>query len=115
MWLCGIPVACRISRRFISILAAWNISPMCPAVQFTMSASLAFDPDGRRLFFTTNNTHGLRNLNVFDLKTRKRSAIGHNLRVGDLVFNRKDGSLWGVRHDNGLSSHRAHGRRLQIA
>jgi hypothetical protein len=67
-------------------------------------ASLAFDPEGRRLFFTTNNTHGMRSLNVFDLKTRKRTIIGHNLRIGDLVFCRKDGSLWGVRHDNGLSS-----------
>jgi WD40 repeat protein len=67
-------------------------------------SSLAFDPAGRRLFFTTNNSHGLRNLNVFDLKTRKRSLIGHNLRVGDLVFNRKDGSLWGVRHNDGLST-----------
>jgi hypothetical protein len=67
-------------------------------------ASLAFDPDGRRLFFTTNNTHGLRSLNVLDLSTRKRTMLGKNVRVGDLVFNRKDGSLWGVRHDNGLSS-----------
>lgn len=67
-------------------------------------ASLAFDRDGRRLFFTTNNTHGMRSLNVFDLKTRKRALIGHNLRIGDLVFCQKDGSLWGVRHDNGLSS-----------
>jgi WD40 repeat protein len=67
-------------------------------------SSLAYDPAGRRLFFTTNNSHGLRDLNVFDLKTRKRSLIGHNLRVGDLVFNRNDGSLWGVRHDNGLST-----------
>lgn len=67
-------------------------------------ASLAFDPDGRRLFFTTNNSHGLRNLDVFDLKTRKRSQLGHNVRLGDLVFCRKDGSLWGVRHENGLSS-----------
>ena len=67
-------------------------------------SSLAFDPDGQRLFFTTNNSHSLRSLNVFDLKTRKGSLIGHNLRVGDLVFNRKDGSLWGVRHDNGLST-----------
>jgi WD40 repeat protein len=66
--------------------------------------SLAFDPDGRRLFFTTNNTHGLRSLNVFDLKTHKRTFIGRNLRIGDLVFCRKDGSLWGIRHDNGLSS-----------
>ena len=67
-------------------------------------ASLAFDPDHHRLFFTTNNSHGLRNLNVFDLNSRKRSEIGHNLRIGDLVFCRKDGSLWGVRHENGLSS-----------
>ncbi|HXP07520.1 MAG TPA: hypothetical protein VN828_03445, partial [Acidobacteriaceae bacterium] len=66
--------------------------------------SLAFDPDGRRLFFTTNNTHGMRSLNVFDLKTRKRTLIGHNLRIGDLVFCGKDGSLWGVRHNSGLSS-----------
>jgi hypothetical protein len=67
-------------------------------------SSLAFDPGGRRLFFTTNNSHGLRNLDVFDLKTRKRTRIGHNLRVGDLVFDREDGTLWGVRHDNGLST-----------
>ena len=67
-------------------------------------SSLAFDPDGQRLFFTTNNSHSLRSLDVFDLKTRKRSVIARNLRVGDLVFNRKDGSLWGVRHNSGLST-----------
>jgi hypothetical protein len=66
--------------------------------------SLAFDPDGRRLFFTTNNSAGHRSLNVFDLKTRKSSLIGAHLRVGDLVFCRKDGSLWGVMHNNGQSS-----------
>jgi hypothetical protein len=66
--------------------------------------SLAFDPDGRRLFFTTNNTQGMRSLNVFDLNSRKRTTIGRNVRMGDLVFCRKDGSLWGVRHNNGLSS-----------
>ncbi len=67
-------------------------------------ASLAFDPDGQRLFFTTNNTRGLRSLYMFDLKTRKRTLIGANARVGDLVFCRKDQSLWGVMHNNGLSS-----------
>ena len=66
--------------------------------------SLAFDPDGRRLFFTTNSASGRRSLNVFDLNSRKRTMIGRNTRMGDLVFCRKDGSLWGVRHDNGLSS-----------
>ena len=67
-------------------------------------ASLAFDPDGRRLFFTTNNNRGLRSLYLFDLKTRKKTRIGTNSRIGDLVFCRKDGSLWGVMHNNGLSS-----------
>jgi hypothetical protein len=66
--------------------------------------SLAFDPDRRRLFFTTNNAHGLRALNVFDLATRKKKLIRANLRMGDLVFCQTDGTLWGVRHDNGLSS-----------
>ena len=66
--------------------------------------SLAFDPEGRRLFFTTNNSHGLRALSVFDLTSRRQKTIGTNLRIGDLVFCQKDGSLWGVRHDNGLSS-----------
>ena len=65
--------------------------------------SLAFDAAGGRLFFTTNN-NSLRTLNVFDLKTHKNEIIARNLRVGDLVFNRKDGSLWGMRHVNGLSS-----------
>jgi hypothetical protein len=41
---------------------------------------------------------------VFDLKTRKNEISARNLRVGDLVFNQKDGSLWGMRHANGLSS-----------
>ena len=66
--------------------------------------SLAFDPDGRRLFFTTNNTHGLRSLYVFDLKTHKKTLLGPHVRIGDLVFCRKDGTLWGVTHGNGLSS-----------
>jgi hypothetical protein len=65
--------------------------------------SLAFDPDGRRLFFTTNNVSGLRSLNVFDLTTHKTQLLGRHLRVGNLVYCRKDGSLWGVQHNNGLS------------
>jgi hypothetical protein len=66
-------------------------------------ASLAFDAAGRRLFFTTNNNN-LRNLNVFDLSTRKTQVLARHLRTGDLVFNSKDGSLWGMMHNNGLSS-----------
>ena len=67
-------------------------------------ASLAFDPERRRLFFTSNNTHGLKALNVYDLATRKPKLIKANLRMGDLVFSQSDGNLWGIRHENGLSS-----------
>jgi hypothetical protein len=66
--------------------------------------SLAYDPDGRRLFFTTNNSRGLRALNSYDLTTHERTLVGKNMRVGDLVYCSKDGSLWGVRRENGLSS-----------
>jgi WD40-like Beta Propeller Repeat len=41
---------------------------------------------------------------VFDLATRKRAPLGTNARIGDLVYCRKDKSLWGVMHNNGLSS-----------
>ena len=66
--------------------------------------SLAFDPDGRRLFFTTNNVSGLRSLKVLDLTSHKSTLLARHLRVGSLVYCRADGSLWGVRHNNGLSS-----------
>jgi len=67
-------------------------------------ASLAFDPDRRQLFFTSNNAHGLRSLKVFDLAARRTKWLQTDMRIGDLVFCRKDATLWGVRHDNGLSS-----------
>jgi hypothetical protein len=66
-------------------------------------ASLAYDPGGRRLFYTTDN-NGWRDINVFDPATRHSRLLLKDARVGDLAWNRKDGSLWGVRHNNGLSS-----------
>lgn len=66
-------------------------------------ASLAFDRLGGRLFFTTDNNE-TRDLKVYDLKTRKTAKIADDLRIGDIVFNQKDGSLWGMRHNNGLST-----------
>ena len=65
--------------------------------------SLAFDPAGRRLFFTTSNT-SLRGLSIYHLDTRKTEVVARNLRVGDLVYNAHDSSLWGIRHNGGQSS-----------
>jgi len=65
-------------------------------------SSLAFDRAGRKLFFTTDN-NDWRDLNVYDLETRKATLLIQNFRTGDLAFNPADHSLWGVRHLNGLS------------
>ncbi len=65
--------------------------------------SLAFDPSSRTLFFTTNNANW-RHLLALDLTTHRTRMLIHNARIGDLAFNRKDSSLWGVRHDNGFST-----------
>ena len=65
-------------------------------------SSLAFDRTGRKLFFTTDN-NDWRDLNVYDLGTRKATRLIQNFRTGDLAFNPVDHSLWGVRHLNGLS------------
>ena len=79
-----------------------HLTDVRDASLYTVSA-LAFDPDGRRLFYTTNN-RTVRGLSVYDLNTRKSAKIAQYLRTGDLVFNRNDGSLWGMQHHNGLSS-----------
>jgi hypothetical protein len=72
-----------------------------PALYYV--TSLAWDPKGRKLYFTTDN-NDWRDLNVYDLETRRARRLLKDFRTGDLAFNADDGSLWGVRHDNGLSS-----------
>jgi len=65
-------------------------------------SSLAFDPQDRKLFFTSSNNDS-RDLNVYDLATGKATKLIANFRTGDLAFNRVSRSLWGIRHVNGLS------------
>jgi hypothetical protein len=64
--------------------------------------SLAFDPSGRRLFYTTHNNNW-RDLHVYDLDARKDTRLIADYRAGDIAFDRAARSLWGVRHVNGLS------------
>ena len=59
--------------------------------------SLAFDPQTETLFFTTNNVTTYRNLEALDLRTGKTRMLMHGGRIGDLVFNPADHSLWGLR------------------
>ncbi len=65
--------------------------------------SLAFDPDSRTLFYTTDNNHW-RDLYAYDLPTGSSRLLLKDARAGDLAFNRADRSLWGIRHVNGIST-----------
>jgi hypothetical protein len=63
--------------------------------------SLAMDPAGPTLFYTTDNL-GYRDLVALDVKTGKRRVLMKDARIGDLVFSRVDRTMWGIRHLNGI-------------
>ena len=65
--------------------------------------SLAYDPDARQLYYTTDNgAH--RDLVRVDPRTHKTEQLMKDARIGDLAFNRADRTLWGIRHLNGIVS-----------
>lgn len=66
-------------------------------------SSLTFNPSSHSLFYTTDN-FDWRDLVVFDTKTHDARELLKDARIGDLVFNPADTSLWGVRHFNGIST-----------
>jgi len=65
--------------------------------------ALAFDPDSQTLFYTTDNT-AFRDLMAINIETGESEMLLRDARIGELVFNRKDRSLWGVRHLNGIAT-----------
>ncbi len=73
-----------------------------PALYYV--CSLAFDPNQRRLFYTTNNGKHWRDLNAIDLETRKSTRLISDCRIGDLAYSAADSALWGVQHHNGFST-----------
>lgn len=66
-------------------------------------ASVGFDPQGRRLFYSSDHTNW-RDLNVLDLQTGASRRLLRDGRIGDLVYSPADRALWGMRHHNGLST-----------
>ena len=66
-------------------------------------SSVAFDPDTDTIFYTTDN-YTYRDLVALDRHTGKAKRLLLDERIGELVFNRNDRSLWGVRHLNGYAS-----------
>ena len=66
-------------------------------------ASTAWDPDARRLFFAADNIN-YRDLMAVDVDTGDTEMLIKDGRIGDLVINPADKSLWGLRHLNGYVS-----------
>ncbi len=65
--------------------------------------SIAFDPATRTLFYTTNNDNW-RDLRGVNVDTGRSRTYIKTSRIGDLAFDAADGSLWGVRSYNGIST-----------
>jgi hypothetical protein len=65
-------------------------------------ASLGWDGAGT-LYYTTDNL-AYRDLVKLDIATGRTEVLQKDLRVGDLVMNRADRSLWGIRHLYGIAS-----------
>jgi len=66
-------------------------------------SSVAYDPDTDTAWYTTDN-FAFRDIMQIDVRSGKKQVLLRDARIGDLVFNPKDKSLWGVRHLNGASA-----------
>jgi hypothetical protein len=65
--------------------------------------SVAYDPDSKKLWYTTNNLN-YRDLHELDTSTGDEKLLIEHGRVGDIAFNHKDRSLWGLRTQDGLET-----------
>lgn len=66
-------------------------------------SSLAYDAAKQKIFFTTKNSQGWRDLAELDLATKKEHTLIKDGRIGDLALNPADHAIWGVQHANGFS------------
>jgi hypothetical protein len=80
--------------------AVTELQPVEGAIAHTVS-SMAFDPAGRTIFYTTDNAK-YRHLMALDLASGQSRQLLEYARVGDIAFNPVDRSLWGLRTKNGL-------------
>jgi hypothetical protein len=67
-------------------------------------ASVAYDPAAGNLFYTTDNSRAWRDIWCVNASTGQNRLLLKNCRIGDLVINPADKSLWGVQHHDGLST-----------
>ena len=65
--------------------------------------SLAFDPDARTAYYTEDN-YAFRDLIAVNVDTGKKTMLLRDARIGDMVVNPADKSIWGIRHQNGFAT-----------
>lgn len=65
--------------------------------------SSAWDPGSRTFFYTADNLD-FRDLMAVNVDTGKERMLLRDARIGDIVFDETDRSLWGLRHLNGYVS-----------
>ncbi|HZC38336.1 MAG TPA: hypothetical protein VE221_06650, partial [Sphingomicrobium sp.] len=65
--------------------------------------SVAFDPDARTAYYTEDN-YAFRDLMAVNVDTGAKRMLLKDARIGDLVVNPADKSIWGIRHENGLAT-----------
>lgn len=63
--------------------------------------SLAYDPATNTAWYTTDN-YAYRDIMQIDVATGEQRMVLEDARIGDIVFNPADRSLWGLRHLNGF-------------
>jgi hypothetical protein len=65
--------------------------------------SLAFDGDARKAYYTEDN-YAFRDLIEIDVDTGAKRMLLKDARIGDIVLNPRDKSIWGIRHQNGYAT-----------
>ncbi|MBC8022389.1 MAG: hypothetical protein H7Y14_04680 [Burkholderiales bacterium] len=65
--------------------------------------ALAWDPATRTAFFCTDH-HWQRDVWAVDVDTGKERLLMRDARVGEIVLDPVDKTLWGVRHESGLAT-----------
>ncbi len=78
-----------------------QVAPLDSPMLYTV-AYLAYDPENDVIFLSENNNK-YRSLVRIDVKSGKKETLIDLSRTGNLAFNQKDRSLWGVQHDNGYA------------
>ena len=65
--------------------------------------SVAFDPTARTAYYTEDN-YAFRDLIAVNVDTGRKRMLLRDARIGDMVVNPADKSIWGIRHQNGFAT-----------